>query len=131
MSQQPKGIILEIRAGTGGDEAALFAMDLYKMYLRFAQNRGWEQSLIDSSPSSSGGYKEISLEINSPEAYNLLRNEGGVHRVQRIPKTEKNGRIHTSTATLAILPKIEASEIKINPADLEITTMRAGGPGGQ
>jgi peptide chain release factor 1 len=119
MSEQPKGIILEIRAGTGGDEAALFAMDLYKMYSRFAQNRGWGQSLIDSSAGPAGGYKEISLEINSPEAYNLLRNEGGVHRVQRIPKTEKSGRIHTS------------SEIKINPADLEITTARAGGPGGQ
>jgi len=131
MSEQPKGIILEIRAGTGGDEAALFAMDLYKMYSRFAQARGWGQSLIDSSTSSAGGYKEISLEINSPEAYNLLRNEGGVHRVQRIPKTEKNGRIHTSTATVAVLPKVEASEIKINPADLEITTARAGGPGGQ
>jgi len=131
MSEQPKGIILEIRAGTGGDEAALFAMDLYKMYSRFAQNRGWGQSLIDSSSSSVGGFKEIALEINSPSAYNLLRNEGGVHRVQRIPKTEKNGRIHTSTATVAVLPKVEASEIKINPADLEITTARSGGPGGQ
>jgi peptide chain release factor 1 len=131
MTETPKGIIIEIRAGTGGDEAALFAMDLYKMYSRFAQNRGWGQSPIDSSPSSAGGYKEISLEINSPKAYNLLRNEGGVHRVQRIPKTEKNGRIHTSTATVAVLPKVEASEIKINPADLEITTTRSGGPGGQ
>jgi peptide chain release factor 1 len=131
MSEQPKGIIMEIRAGTGGDEAALFALDLYKMYSRFAQNRGWGQNLIDSSASTIGGLKEISLEINSPEAYNLLKNEGGVHRVQRIPKTEKNGRIHTSTATVAVLPKVEASEIKINPADLEITTARAGGPGGQ
>src|SRR4030043_729842 len=109
MLEQPKGIILEIRAGTGGDEAALFAMDLYKMYLRFAQNRGWPQNLIDSNAGPSGGYKEISLEINSSEAYNLLRNEGGVHRVQRIPKTEKNGRIHTSTATVAVMPKVEAS----------------------
>ena len=131
MNERPKGIILEIRAGTGGDEAALFAMDLYKMYSRFAQSRGWNQSVIDSSPSSIGGFKEIMLEINSGEAYNLLRNEGGVHRVQRIPKTEKNGRIHTSTATVAILPKVEASEIKINPPDLEITTARSGGPGGQ
>ncbi|OIO47621.1 MAG: peptide chain release factor 1 [Parcubacteria group bacterium CG1_02_40_82] len=131
MTETPKGIILEIRAGTGGDEAALFAMDLYKMYSRFAQSKGWGQNVIDSSPSSIGGFKEIALEINSGEAYNLLRNEGGVHRVQRIPKTEKNGRIHTSTATVAILPKIEASEIKINAADLEITTARAGGPGGQ
>jgi len=131
MADTPKGIILEIRAGTGGDEAALFAMDLYKMYSRFAQNKGWSQNVIDSSQSSIGGLKEIVLEINSPEAYNLLRNEAGVHRVQRIPKTEKNGRVHTSTASVAVLPKIEARELKINPADLEITTARAGGPGGQ
>jgi peptide chain release factor 1 len=131
MSEQPKGIILEIRAGTGGDEAALFAMDLHKMYSRFALNKNWGQNIIDSNSGPAGGYKEIVLEINSPEAYNLLRNEGGVHRVQRIPKTEKNGRIHTSTASVAVLPKVEASEIKINPADLEITTARAGGPGGQ
>ena len=127
----PKGVIIEIRAGTGGDEAALFAMDLYKMYSRFAQSRGWPVSVVDSSASSLGGFKEISLEINSSEAYNLLKQEGGVHRVQRIPKTEKGGRIHTSTATVAVLPKIAASEIKINPADLKVTTARAGGPGGQ
>lgn len=131
METTPKGIIIEIRAGTGGDEAALFAMDLYKMYSRFAQIKGWGQSVIDSSASSIGGLKEIVLEINSSEAYNLLRNEGGVHRVQRIPKTEKNGRIHTSTASVAILPKIQATEFKMNPADIEITTARAGGPGGQ
>ncbi len=122
---------MEIRAGTGGDEAALFAMDLYKMYSRFSQSKGWPISIIDSSASSLGGFKEISLEINSAEAYNSLKQEGGVHRVQRIPQTEKNGRIHTSSASVAVLPKVEASEIKINPADLEITTARAGGPGGQ
>jgi len=131
MAQTPRGIIIEIRAGTGGDEAALFAMDLYKMYSRFAQSSGWPVSVIDSSDSSLGGFKEITLEINSPVAYDLLKQEGGVHRVQRIPKTEKNGRVHTSTASVAILPKIEATEFKINPADLEITTARAGGPGGQ
>ncbi len=131
MVTNPKGIIMEIRAGTGGDEAAFFAMDLYKMYSRFAQSKGWQANIIDSSASSLGGFKEITLEINSSEAYNLLGREGGVHRVQRIPKTEKNGRIHTSTATVAVLPKIEATELKINPADLEITTARAGGPGGQ
>ncbi|MFH0851989.1 MAG: PCRF domain-containing protein [bacterium] len=128
---QPKGVILEIRAGTGGDEAALFAMDMYKMYSKYAQNAGWSQVVIDSNTSPLGGVKEIVLEISGPEAYNLLRNEGGVHRVQRIPKTEKNGRVHTSTASVAVLPKIEAQELKINPADLEITTARAGGPGGQ
>lgn len=131
MTTTPKGVILEIRAGTGGEEAALFAMDLYKMYFRFAQAKSWPQALIDSSPTSIGGLKEIILEINSPEAYNLLKNEGGVHRVQRIPKTEKSGRVHTSTATVAILPKIEASEIKINPTDLKIDTARSSGPGGQ
>jgi len=131
MGQTPKGIIIEVRAGTGGDEAALFAMDLYKMYFRFAQRKGWSCAIIDASVSSIGGYKEVALDISSPEAYNLLRQEGGVHRVQRIPKTEKNGRVHTSTASVAILPKVEASEVKINPADLEITTARAGGPGGQ
>lgn len=131
MPGSPKGIIIEIRAGTGGDEAALFAADLYKMYSRFAQTKAWPVSIIDSSHSALGGFKEITLEINSREAYNSLKQEGGVHRVQRIPKTEKSGRVHTSTASVAILPKVEASEIKINPADLEITTTRAGGPGGQ
>lgn len=131
MENSPKGIIIEIRAGTGGDEAALFAMDLYKMYSKFAQNKGWPCAVIESSESALGGFKEITLEINSPEAYNLLKQEGGVHRVQRIPRTEKNGRIHTSTASAAVLPKIEATELKINPADLEVTTARAGGPGGQ
>jgi len=131
MVHQPRGIILEIRAGTGGDEAALFAMDLYKMYSRFAQSKGWSQNIIDSSPTPIGGLKEIIIEINSEEAYNLLKQEGGVHRVQRIPKTEKSGRIHTSTATVAILPKVEEAEIKINPADLKIDTARSSGPGGQ
>lgn len=131
MANPPKGIIIEIRAGTGGDEAALFAMDLYKMYSRFAQEKGWPINVIDSSLNSIGGFKEIILEINSADAYNLLKQEGGVHRVQRIPKTEKNGRVHTSTASVAVLPKIEAAELKINPADIEITTARAGGPGGQ
>jgi peptide chain release factor 1 len=131
MTGNPKGIIIEIRAGAGGDEAALFAMDLYKMYSRFAQSKGWAANVLDSSASSGGGFKELTLEINSPEAYNSLKQEGGVHRVQRIPKTEKNGRVHTSTASVAVLPKIEAAEFKINPADLEITTARAGGPGGQ
>ncbi|MBI4708711.1 MAG: PCRF domain-containing protein [Candidatus Portnoybacteria bacterium] len=127
----PRGIILEIRAGTGGDEAALFAMDLYKMYSKFAQYQGWKQSVIDSSQTTIGGLKEIVLEIDGPEVYNSLKNEGGVHRVQRIPRTEKNGRVHTSTSSVAVLPKIEASEIKINPADLEIGTTRSSGPGGQ
>ena len=131
MPSIPKGIIIEVRAGTGGDEATLFAMDLYKMYSKFAQRKGWNQGLIDSSEGSAGGFKEVVLEINNPEAYNSLKNEGGVHRVQRIPRTEKNGRIHTSTASVAVLPKVEPTEFKINPVDLEITTARAGGPGGQ
>lgn len=126
-----KGIILEIRAGTGGEEAALFAADLYRMYSKYAQSRDWGFSVLDSSRSSLGGFKEISFEINSPEAFEIFRNEAGVHRVQRIPQTEKSGRIHTSTATVAILPKVEPVEVKINPRDLKIDIARASGPGGQ
>ena len=131
MPEQPKGIILEIRAGTGGDEAALFAMDLYKMYSKFSQAKGWPINVTEISQTPIGGLKEVFLEINSPEAYNMLKQEGGVHRVQRIPKTEKSGRVHTSTATVAVLPKVEPSQITINPADLKIETARSSGAGGQ
>jgi peptide chain release factor 1 len=131
MSPTPKGIIIEIRAGTGGEEAALFVSDLYRMYSRFIQTKGWPMSVIDSSPTSLGGLKDITLEVNGIEAYEALKTEGGVHRVQRIPKTEKNGRVHTSTITVAALPKIESAEFKINPADLRFDTARSSGPGGQ
>jgi peptide chain release factor 1 len=126
-----KGIILEIRAGAGGEEAAIFAADLFRMYTKYAQSQSWGFSIIDKSLTSLGGIKEIIVEINGPEVYGQLQNESGVHRVQRVPKTEKNGRIHTSTASVAILPKIEATEVKINPQDLKIDMARSSGPGGQ
>ncbi len=124
-------IILEIRAGTGGDEAALFAGDLSRMYQKYALRRGWRFEVSDSSPGALGGYKTFVARVSGEGAYDALRNESGVHRVQRIPKTEKAGRIHTSTATVAILPEVEPKQLEINPNDLEVTFSRAGGPGGQ
>lgn len=137
-------IILEIRAGTGGDEAAIFAGDLKRMYEKYVQKRGWRFSVLDFNQTSLDGYKTFVAEIeapqhppaggatgSAPEPYTSLKNESGVHRVQRIPKTEKSGRIHTSTASVAIIPEIEPKEIQINPADLEISFFRSSGPGGQ
>ncbi len=126
-----KGVILEIRAGAGGDEAAIFAANLFRMYSRYAQSQGWGFSVLDENRNSLGGLKEIVMEINGAEAYEQLKNESGVHRVQRVPKTEKNGRVHTSTASVAILPKVEATKVKINPQDLKIDVARSSGPGGQ
>ncbi len=126
-----KGVILEIRPGTGGDEAAIFAGDLLEMYFKFANRRKWPVKILDLHQTSLGGVKEATLEISSSEAFNLLRQEAGVHRVQRIPKTEKGGRVHTSTATVAVLPKVSKVEIKINPSDLRMDTYRASGAGGQ
>lgn len=126
-----KGVIMEIRAGTGGEEAAIFAADLFRMYTKYAQSQGWGFSILDSSRTTIGGFKEIILEINGPAAFEELRNESGVHRVQRIPQTEKSGRVHTSTATVAVLPKVETTEVKINPQDLQIDAVRSSGPGGQ
>ena len=124
-------IILEIRAGTGGDEAAIFAGDLAQMYQRHAAKHGWKVSLIDSSSGPSGGYKTIIIQIQGDDAYNELRCESGVHRVQRIPATERSGRVHTSTASVAVLPFVEPQTVVINPNDLNITTFRSSGPGGQ
>lgn len=124
-------IILEIRAGAGGDEAAIFAGDLARMYQRYAATRGWNFSIIDTSAGTIGGYKTFISKIEGGDCYNELKQESGVHRVQRIPATEKSGRVHTSTATVAILPEVEAKKVIINPNDLEITFSRAGGPGGQ
>lgn len=122
---------MEIRAGTGGEEAAIFAADLLRMYTKYAQSRGWGFEVLDSNRTSLGGFKEVVMEINGAEAYEQLKNESGVHRVQRIPKTEKNGRIHTSTATVAVLPKVEPPDVKITPQDLKIDVARSSGPGGQ
>ena len=126
-----RNVILEIRAGTGGDEASLFAGDLFRMYERYAAKQGWKVEVISASEGSVGGYKEIIAELRGRGAFAKLKFESGVHRVQRVPDTEASGRIHTSTATVAVLPEAEDVDIIINDADLRIDTMRAGGAGGQ
>lgn len=126
-----KNTIVEIRAAAGGDEAAIFAGDLFKMYARFAETNKWKLELIDTSQSEAGGYKEISFKISGDKVYSVMKYESGVHRVQRVPKTESQGRIHTSTATVAVLPEVDDIEIDIKQEDLRIDVYRAGGPGGQ
>ncbi|MGJ8455082.1 peptide chain release factor 1 [Pseudothermotoga sp. U03pept] len=124
-------VIVEIRAGTGGEEAALFASDLYRMYTRFAERKGWEVELYDFHDTGLGGFKEIVFLIKGRSAYKLLRLESGVHRVQRIPVTESSGRIHTSTATVAVLPEVSDVEIHIDPKEIRVDTFKASGHGGQ
>ena len=127
-----RNTIMEIRAGTGGEEAALFAGDLYRMYSRYAEGQGWKVGLIDASPSTMGGYKEIIFAVEGKDVYRTLKYESGGHRVQRIPVTEANGRIHTSAATVAVLPEAtEIDEIEVKPEDIRIDLYRASGPGGQ
>ena len=126
-----KDIIVEIRAGAGGDEAALFAGDLFKMYERFAAEQGWKTETLDVSASEAGGFKEVQFKVKGDKVYSVMKFESGVHRVQRVPKTESQGRIHTSTATVAVLPEADEVEIDINQNDLRIDVYRAGGPGGQ
>ena len=126
-----RDIILEIRAGTGGKEAALFAADLSRSYTRYAQSKGWEVGVLDISPSELGGYKEIILEVKGKRVFGRLKYERGVHRVQRIPVTEASGRIHTSTATVAVLPQADEVEMRLNPEDLRTDVYHAGGHGGQ
>jgi peptide chain release factor 1 len=125
-----KNVIIEIRQGEGGDEAALFAADLYRMYTRYAEERNWKIDVINKSENG-GGFKEIVFEINGEGAYSRLKYEGGVHRVQRVPVTEARGRIHTSTATVAVLPEVEETEVELNPADYRVDVYRSGGHGGQ
>ncbi len=122
---------MEIRAGAGGNEASLFAADLYNMYVKFAQKQNWRVQIIDDSQSELGGFKEVVFEIKNPEAYKKLKYETGVHRVQRVPATEKSGRIHTSTASVAILPDMPEANVNIRPDDLEVSFARSGGKGGQ
>jgi peptide chain release factor 1 len=124
-------IIMEIRAGAGGDEAALFASDLFKMYSKYAENQGWQLKVLDSNEIGIGGLKSIIFTIKGDNAYDDLRYEGGVHRVQRVPETEKGNRIHTSTASVAVLKKPETAEIKINPTDIKMNFFKSSGPGGQ
>ena len=126
-----KNVIVEIRGGAGGDEAALFAGDLFRMYSRYAERRRWKMELLSASDTGVGGYKEVSFLIKGKGAYSRLKYESGVHRVQRIPSTESGGRIHTSTATVAVLPEVEAVEVNINPNDLRIDVFRSSGNGGQ
>jgi peptide chain release factor 1 len=126
-----KNTILEIRAGEGGEEAALFAADLFRMYGRFAETRGWNVEVLSSSESAAGGYKEIIALVAGKDVYSALRFEGGVHRVQRVPATETQGRIHTSTATVAVLPEAEEVDVQVDEKDLEISIAASGGPGGQ
>ena len=131
-ANEKQSVIIEMRAGTGGDEAGLFVRDLYRMYSKYATSQNWGQRVLDSNQSDIGGYKEIVFELQGPGAFNQMQYEGGVHRVQRIPKTEKQGRVHTSTITIAVLKKPNQREaIQINPSDLKVDTYKASGPGGQ
>ncbi|OAI50861.1 peptide chain release factor 1 [Opitutia bacterium SCGC AG-212-L18] len=130
-SSDSRNTIIEIRAGAGGDEASLFAGVLYRMYCRFVERKNWKIEPMSSSPSECGGYREISFLVTGEDVYKTMKYESGVHRVQRIPTTEASGRIHTSTATVAVLPEAEEVDIAIHPDDLEITVSRASGPGGQ
>ena len=126
-----RNTILEIRAGAGGDEASLFASELHRMYVKYCEGKGWKVQPMSSSPSERGGMKEVICLITGPDVYKALKFESGVHRVQRVPVTEANGRIHTSTVTVAVLPEAEEVDVRIDPADLEISVTRASGPGGQ
>jgi peptide chain release factor 1 len=126
-----KSVLIEIRAGTGGDEAALFAAELFRMYSRYAETQGWKVEVLESSPSSLGGMKEVVAAIQGNKVYSKLKYESGVHRVQRVPATEQQGRIHTSAATVAVLPEADEIDIKIEPKDLRIDTFCSSGPGGQ
>ncbi|MGA9371870.1 MAG: peptide chain release factor 1 [Solirubrobacterales bacterium] len=124
-------VIVEIRAGTGGDEAALFAGDLFKMLTRYAERRGYSVETLSQSPSEVGGFKEVTFAIKGDGAYSVFKYEGGTHRVQRVPKTESQGRIHTSTATVAVLPEAEEVDVNVDPNDLQVDVYRSSGPGGQ
>lgn len=126
-----KNVIMEIRAGVGGDESALFAAELFRMYSRYSESKGWKTAFIDANRIGIGGYKEVIFSIKGTNVYKDLKYEMGVHRVQRVPETEKAGRVHTSTVTVAVMPEIEETEFKIDPKDLRIDTMTAGGHGGQ
>lgn len=128
---KPKSLILEIQGGAGGDESSLFAAELALMYQNYAESRSWSWTKLDESVSDVGGYKDVSFEVKGRDAYDALRFETGVHRVQRIPETEKNGRVHTSTVTVSVMPIRGVTKVTINPADLEFETSRSGGKGGQ
>jgi peptide chain release factor 1 len=129
--QDEKNAIIEIRAGTGGDEASLFAGDLYRMYMKYCEKRGFKTALLSESEGTVGGYKEVQLEVTGEDVYGTLKFESGVHRVQRVPDTEQSGRVHTSAATVAVMPEAEEVDFELNPADVKMETARSGGAGGQ
>lgn len=129
--EDAKNAMLEIRGGTGGDEAALFAGDLYRMYTRFFEKKGWKVETVDVTEGSAGGYKEVILKVSGEDVYGQLKYESGVHRVQRVPDTETQGRVHTSAASVAVLPEVEEVDFYLNPADVDLQTSRSGGAGGQ
>jgi peptide chain release factor 1 len=129
--QDEKNAILEIRAGTGGDEASLFAGDLVRMYMRYCEGRGWKTALLSENEGSVGGYKEVQIEVVGEDVYGTMKFESGVHRVQRVPDTEASGRVHTSAATVAVMPEAEEVDFELNPADVKMETARSGGAGGQ
>lgn len=129
--EDDKNAIVEIRSGTGGDEASLFAGDLYRMYSKYFEKKGWKVEVLDVTEGTMGGYKEVSLKVSGEEVYGTMKYEAGVHRVQRVPDTETQGRVHTSAATVAVLPEVEEVDVDLNPADVEMQTSRSGGAGGQ
>lgn len=129
--QDDKNAVLEIRAGTGGDEASLFAGDLLNMYLRYCAKKGWKTAVVSESEGTVGGYKEVMVEVSGEDVYGTLKFESGVHRVQRVPNTETQGRVHTSAATVAVMPEAEEVDFELNPADVKMETSRSGGAGGQ
>ncbi|MBL7766255.1 MAG: peptide chain release factor 1 [Chitinophagaceae bacterium] len=129
--QDEKNAVMEIRAGTGGDEASLFAGDLMRMYIKYAENKGWKVAVVDENEGTAGGYKEVILEIVGDDVYGVLKYESGVHRVQRVPATEASGRVHTSAATVAVMPEAEEIDFELKESDLKMETARSGGAGGQ
>ena len=129
--EDEKNVVLEIRAGTGGDEASIFAGDLYRMYMKYIEGKKWKTTILVENEGTAGGYKEVNVKVEGEGVYGILKYESGVHRVQRVPQTESQGRVHTSAATVAVMPEAEEVDVEINPADVELQTSRSGGAGGQ
>lgn len=129
--EDAKNVVMEIRAGTGGDEASIFAGDLYKMYTKYVESKGWKSTIVDYNEGTSGGFKEMIFEVTGEDVYGTLKFEAGVHRVQRVPQTETQGRVHTSAATVMVLPEAEEFDVEINPKDVRIDYFCSSGPGGQ